>query len=56
MEDKGHAKKQQQKTRRGRGSDSDRENGGFETDTTRELGGIMWGVFVPVPVCAHVNP
>ena len=45
---------------RGRGGDRDRESGGIETQTQQErheaVGGIMRGVFVPVPVCAHVNP
>ncbi len=55
VEDKGRTKK----TIRRRGGDRDRENGGIETQTQQEsraVGGIMRGVFIPVPVCAHVNP
>lgn len=54
VEDKGRAK-----MIRSRGGDRDRENGGIETQTQQEtwaVDGIMGGVFVPVAVCAHVNP
>lgn len=52
MEDKGCAKTI-------RGGDRDREIGGVETQTQQQsqaVGGIVRGVFVPVPVCPHVNP
>lgn len=47
------------KTIRGRDGDRDSVNGVIETQTQQEsqaVGGIMRGVFVPAPVCAHVNP